>query len=75
MPHLKIATLTEVEVTFVAFDLVHSSAVKQLKAVKGVVLQPARTDPSLQQVSPWDTHAGAGRQSSRLSSFLKPSHG
>lgn len=75
MPHLKTVTLTEVEVTFVAFDLVHSSTVKQLKAVKGVALQPARADPSLQQVGPWDTHAGAGRQSSRLSSFLKPSHG
>lgn len=73
MPHFKTVTLTEVEVTFVAFDLVHSSTVQQLKAVKGVVLQPARTDPSLQQVGP--TRAGAGRQSSRLSSFLKPSHG
>lgn len=58
-----------------AFDLINSSTVKQLKAVKGAVLHLAKTHPSLQLVSPWDTRAGAGRQSGRLGSFLNSSHG
>lgn len=53
-----------------AFDLFDSSTVKQLKAVKGEVIQ---THASLQSASPGDTRAGTGRQSGHLS-FLKLSH-
>ena len=67
--------LTQVEVTFVSFDLINSSIVKQLKAIKGAVLQLAETHPPLQSASPWETRAGTGRQSGRLGSFLKSSHG
>ena len=49
--------LTEVEVTFVAFDLINSSIVKQLKAVKAEVLHLAHTHPSLQSASSWDARA------------------
>lgn len=58
-----------------AFDLINSSIVKQLKAVKGAVLHLAHPRPSLQSTGSWDARAGAGRQSGRLGSFLKPSHG
>lgn len=66
-------TLTEVEVTFMASDLINSSIVKQLKAVKGAVLHLAQTHPSLQLPRPWDACTGAGRQSG-LGSFLRSSH-
>lgn len=58
-----------------AFDLIDSSIVELLKAVKGVVLHLAQTHPSLQSASSGDAHAGTGRQSGRLDSFLKLSHG
>lgn len=75
IPDRKVDKLTEVEVTFVAFDLIDSSTIKQLKAVTSEVLHPAQTHPSLQPASPWDARAGTGRQSGRLGSFLKLSHG
>lgn len=75
IPDFEIDKLTEVEIAFVAFDLINSSTVKQLKAIKGEVLHLAQTHPSLQLPSPWDTCAGTGRQSGRLGSFLKLSHG
>lgn len=66
--------LTEVEVTFVAFDLIHGAAVEQLEAVEGAVLQPARANPPLQQLRARDAGAGAGRQGGRLGSLLEASH-
>lgn len=75
IPGFEADELTEVEVTLVAFDLINSSTVKQLKAVKGVVLHLAQTHPSLQSARPWDTCAGSGRQGGRLVSSLKSSHG
>lgn len=74
-PDFEADKLTEVEVTFVAFDLIDSSIVKQLKAVKGAVLKFAKTHPSLQSATSRDARAGTGRQSCRLGSFLKSSHG
>ena len=67
--------LTEVQVTFVAFDLIHGSTVQELKAVKGEVVHLAQSHPSLQAARPWDARAGTGRQSGRFASFLKLSHG
>lgn len=71
--HVKcVIKLTEVEVTLVAFDLVNSPTVKQLKAVNGVFLHLAKSHPSPQPLRPWCK--GVGRQSGCLGSFLTPSH-
>lgn len=67
--------LTEVEVTFMAFEIIDSSTVKQLKAVKGAVLHPAQGHAPLQSTGPWDAAAETGRQSGRFGSVLKSSHG
>lgn len=53
--------LTEVEVNFVAFELIHGAAVEQLEAVEGAILQSARADPPLQQLRARDASAGTGR--------------
>lgn len=58
-----------------AFDLIDSSIVEQLKAVKGAILHLAQTHPSLQSASSRETHAGTGRQSGGLGSLLKLGHG
>lgn len=75
MPDLEADRLTEVEVTFVAFHLINSSAVKELKAVKGEVLQLAQSHSSLLPAGPRYACGATGRQSGRLGSFLKSSHG
>lgn len=66
--------LTQVEVTFVALELIHSATVQQLEAVEGAILQSARANPPLQQLRAGDAGAGAGRQGGRLGSFMKTSH-
>lgn len=57
-----------------AFDLIQSSTVKQLKAVDGVFLHLEKTHPPPQPFGPWSK--GAGRQSRRrLGPFLNLSQG
>lgn len=75
IPEFEAGKLTEVQVTFVAFDLIHSSTVQQLKAVKGEVVHLAQSHPPLQAARPWDARTGTGWQSGRLGSFLELSHG
>lgn len=57
-----------------AFDLIHGTAVEQLEAVEGAVLQPARANPPLKQLRARDAGARAGRQGGRLGSLLEASH-
>lgn len=56
-----------------AFDLINSSTVKQIKAVNGVFLHLAKTHPPPQPLRPGCK--GAGRQSGHLGSLLNLSHG
>lgn len=67
-------TLTEVEVTFMAFEMIDRSIVKQLKAVEGAVFHLAQTHAPLQSARSWDARAGTGRQSGCLGSVLRLSH-